>query len=74
MMNKKLSLILLSYYSEKRIVNVYENVKELLEQNNIPFEFIVMDDGSLDNSYKIALELEKKRVKRKSLSTQQKLY
>ncbi|WES96785.1 glycosyltransferase [Chryseobacterium arthrosphaerae] len=58
-MTKKLSLILLSYYSEKRIVKVYENVKELLEQNNIPFEFIVMDDGSLDNSYKIALELEK---------------
>ncbi|KFF13961.1 hypothetical protein IW15_00470 [Chryseobacterium soli] len=59
MESKKLSLILLSYYSEKRIVKVYENVKELLEKNNIPFEFIIVDDGSADDSYKIALELEK---------------
>ncbi|MDV7697014.1 glycosyltransferase [Chryseobacterium soli] len=59
MESKKLSLILLSYYSEKRIVKVYENVKELLEKNNIPFEFIIVDDGSDDDSYKIALELEK---------------
>ncbi|WP_126653262.1 glycosyltransferase [Chryseobacterium aureum] len=62
MMTKKLSLILLSYYSEKRIVSVYENIKELLDRNNIPFEFIIMDDGSLDNSYKVALELEKKET------------
>jgi len=59
MESKKLSLILLSYYSEKRIVKVYENVKELLEKNNIPFEFIIVDDGSDDDSYKIALKLEK---------------
>jgi len=59
MESKKLSLILLSYYSEKRIVRVYENVKELLEKSNIPFEFIIIDDGSNDDSYKVALELEK---------------
>lgn len=58
MKSKKLSLILLSYYSENRIVKVYQNVKELLDKHNIPFEFIIVDDGSEDDSYKVALELE----------------
>lgn len=59
-MSQKLSVILLSYFSEKRIKNVYYNVKTLLEENMIPFEFIIMDDGSSDKSYEIALELEEK--------------
>jgi dolichol-phosphate mannosyltransferase len=32
----------------------------LLDKNDVPFEFVVMDDGSKDDSYKIALELERK--------------
>jgi len=64
------SVILLSYYSEKRINNVFNKVSETLEKENIPFEFIIMDDGSKDNSYKVALELEKKdaRVRAYQLS------
>jgi polyisoprenyl-phosphate glycosyltransferase len=64
------SIILLSYYSEKRINNVFERVSAALEQENIPFEFIIMDDGSKDNSYQVALELEKNdsRVKAYQLS------
>lgn len=58
--NKLLSIVLLSYYSKERIVRVYESLGALLQRENIPFEFIVMDDGSNDNSYQIALELEKK--------------
>lgn len=54
------SIILLSYYSEKRIKNVYTRVSKALEAENIPFEFIIMDDGSKDNSYQVALDLEKK--------------
>ncbi len=56
---KMLSVILLSYYSRERIRKAYLKLKELLEQEEIPFEFIVMDDGSKDDSYRMALELEK---------------
>ncbi|CAA7194358.1 glycosyltransferase [Chryseobacterium potabilaquae] len=62
MESKKLSLILLSYYSEYRILKVYETVKKLLSQHNIPFEFIIIDDGSKDNSYKISLQLEQQET------------
>ena len=56
----KLSVILLSYYSEKRIIKVYEEVSKVLNAEKIEFEFIIMDDGSKDKSYETALELEKK--------------
>ena len=53
------SIILLSYYSENRIIKVYENLKEALDSHNIPFELIIIDDGSKDKSHEIALSLEK---------------
>lgn len=59
---KLLSLILLSYYSESRILTVYEKVRRLLDLHNIPFEFIIVDDGSLDGSYNVALGLEQKET------------
>lgn len=59
-MNKILSIILLSYYSKERIERSYLKIRDILNKNNIPFEFIVMDDGSKDESYAMALELEKK--------------
>lgn len=64
------SIILLSYYSESRINNVFNRVSKALEQEQIPFEFIIMDDGSKDNSYQVALELEKQdsRVRAYQLS------
>jgi dolichol-phosphate mannosyltransferase len=54
-----LSLILLSYYSGDRIVKAYQKLSEILGNEQIPFELIVLDDGSKDNSYEIALGLEK---------------
>ncbi|HUX57555.1 MAG TPA: glycosyltransferase [Bacteroidales bacterium] len=54
-----LSVILLSYFSGERISLVYNKLTELLGANNIPFELIIVDDGSEDNSFRIALELEK---------------
>ena len=57
--HKLLSVILLSYYSKERINKCYHDVNALLSKEYIPFEFIIMDDGSTDNSYPIALELEK---------------
>lgn len=60
MPDKLLSVILLSYYSKERIVTCYERLTETLGDEGIPFELIVMDDGSKDNSYQIALELERR--------------
>jgi polyisoprenyl-phosphate glycosyltransferase len=60
MSNKLLSVILLSYYSEKRMEYVYEKVKDTLIKEKINFEFIIIDDGSKDKSYEIAKMLEKK--------------
>ena len=54
-----LSLILLSYYSNERIVTAFQKLSEILGIENIPFELIVIDDGSKDNSFEIALKLEK---------------
>ena len=59
MNSKLLSIILLSYYSKERIRNSYLAIKQLLDSEKIPFEFIVMDDGSKDESFVMALELEK---------------
>ena len=56
---KLLSLIFLSYYSGERIPKGYNAIREVLEKEHIPFEFIVMDDGSKDDSYKIACDLER---------------
>lgn len=57
--NGLFTIIFMSYYSKNRINSVYHILKERFKKENIDFEFIVMDDGSKDNSYDIALELEK---------------
>jgi dolichol-phosphate mannosyltransferase len=56
--NKLLSIILLSYYSGDRIGIAYHNVKDILIKEHIPFEFIIIDDGSGDQSFQMAKELE----------------
>lgn len=57
-MNKLLSLILLSYNSSERITRAYEKLSVLLQKEKIPFELIVIDDGSKDNSVEIANKLQ----------------
>jgi dolichol-phosphate mannosyltransferase len=52
-----LSIILASYFSEERIRLAYDKLKKILDQENIPFEFIVIDDGSTDRSFQFAEEL-----------------
>lgn len=59
MNSKLLSIVLLSYYSRERIRKSYLSIKNLLDGENIPFEFVVMDDGSKDESFIMAMELEK---------------
>lgn len=56
-----LSVILLSYYSGERILNVYQKLSQILDIEHIPFELIIIDDGSKDNSYEIACKLEKEK-------------
>ena len=56
------SIILLSYYSGDRIITAYDKLSVILNAQNIPFEFIIIDDGSGDNSYSIALDLESRHM------------
>jgi dolichol-phosphate mannosyltransferase len=53
-----LSLILLSYFSGERITKVHNKLSSLLSRENIDFELIIIDDGSTDNSFKIAQQLD----------------
>jgi len=58
MSGKLLSVILLSYYSKERIPQCYERLNSVLGAAGIPFELIIMDDGSKDQSFELALQLE----------------
>ncbi len=51
------SIILLSYFSEERIEPVFNEVDKRMKEEGIDYEFIIMDDGSKDASFKIALKL-----------------
>ena len=68
--HKLFSVILLSYYSEDRLKDIVKYYIDELEKEKIPFELIIMDDGSKDQSYEIALGLEKsdKRIRSYQLS------
>jgi glycosyltransferase involved in cell wall biosynthesis len=56
-----LSVILLSYYSGKRILDVYEKIDSTLTREKIDYEFIIIDDGSKDKSFEFAQNLEKEK-------------
>ncbi len=59
-MSNKLSVICLSYKSGQRLISVRDKLHETLNTANIDYELVFVDDGSLDGSFEIALELEKK--------------
>lgn len=52
-----LSIIIPAYNEEKCIERVYNAINSLLAENNIDSEFIFIDDGSQDQTYKIISEL-----------------
>ena len=52
-----LSIIIPAYNEEKCIERVYNAINSLMAENNIDSEFIFIDDGSQDQTYKIISEL-----------------
>ncbi len=56
---KLLSIILSSYQSERNLIPTCQKINEHLKLENIPFEIIIIDDGSTDKSLEIATKLEK---------------
>ena len=69
MMNKfdKLSVIMSVYNSEE---NLSDSIESILNQTYKNFEFLIMDDGSSDNSSEILGEYAKKDNRVKILKTQ----
>jgi len=57
--NKTLSIIILCYYSQNKLNIAYERLSQIFGAEQIPFELIIIDDGSKDNSFEIARDLEK---------------
>jgi len=55
-----LSVIIPAYNEEKCIRHIYAVISDLLKKNSIEGEFIFIDDGSSDNTYKEITELSEK--------------
>jgi len=55
-----LSIILLSYFSSNRLCEVYTKLSVEMKIANVDFELVIIDDGSTDNSFEVAKELESK--------------
>jgi glycosyltransferase involved in cell wall biosynthesis len=55
--SRLLSIVLLSYQSEGRLRPAVEEAVGAMETAGIPFELIIMDDGSSDRSFELAREL-----------------
>lgn len=51
------SILLFSYFSEKRLETATEKITATLEAEQIPFEIVIIDDGSKDDSFAIAKQL-----------------
>jgi glycosyltransferase involved in cell wall biosynthesis len=60
--NPLYSIIILAYHSGDNIRHAYEKLLGLLNSENIPFEFVIVNDGSRDNNLtrNISHELERK--------------
>jgi len=56
----KISVLTTLYYSERYIQEFYERTLACLKQMQVEYEFVIVDDGSPDNSLKVAIELIKK--------------
>ena len=56
-----LSIVIPAYNEEKCIVPAYDTIQALMDQNGIDCEFIFVDDGSSDQTYKVIGDLSSQR-------------
>ena len=52
-----ISIIIAAFNEEKRIIPSLLKIKEYLNKQNIPYEIIVVDDGSTDNTHTVVRDL-----------------
>lgn len=64
----KLSVIIPSYNEQDNISRTFHTIKEILDNAEIPFEIIFVDDGSIDLTYPHICELSKEYSEVKGLS------
>lgn len=57
--SNQISIIIPSYNEEQLIKNTSEVVSDIMNQNNIPFEILFVDDGSKDGTWEQILSLSK---------------
>lgn len=55
--SKRISIIIPSYNEEQLIKNTSKVVSDIMNQNNIPFEILFVDDGSKDGTWEQILSL-----------------
>lgn len=53
-MAPQLSIVIPAYDEAKRLPNTLKRIQEFLNPNQIPYEIIVVDDGSRDNTLEVA--------------------
>lgn len=51
---EKLSVILPAYNEGESLGEEIDKIRKIMDQSKIPYEFIVIDDGSKDNTYQVA--------------------
>ncbi len=59
-----LSLVLLAHNAESHVVGVVEGWRQMLAARNVPFEIVLVDDGSSDRTTALAQELPDLKVLR----------
>lgn len=65
---KLLSIIVPAYNEQDMISKTFHTVKDIMDQNNIPFELIFVDDGSRDMTYMQIATLTNEFTEAKGLS------
>ncbi len=55
--SKLFSVLIPVFNSEKRLQNAYETITKHLTDERIPFELLIIDDGSKDNTWQLAKDI-----------------
>lgn len=66
-MEKKISMIIPVYNEEKQIEKSLKVIGEILDKLNIAYDYILIDDGSTDNTWKVLKQLSDEMPRLKAL-------